>query len=88
MGHQCAVRRCQARELRARKLTSLTPNACKLLADRNLRLKKLGEEASEVAVACADNDPSGRPRRRRILSITLSSHRDRSVPASPLSKRS
>jgi len=28
----------------------------KLLADRNLRLKKLGEEAAELAVACADND--------------------------------
>ena len=31
----------------------------RLLADRNLRLKKLGEEASELAVACADGD-SGR----------------------------
>ncbi len=29
-----------------------------LLADRNLRLKKLGEEATELAVACADNDPA------------------------------
>ena len=28
----------------------------KLLADRNLRLKKLGEEAVELATACADND--------------------------------
>ena len=28
----------------------------RLLADRNLRLKKLGEEAAELAVACADND--------------------------------
>jgi phosphoribosyl-ATP pyrophosphohydrolase/phosphoribosyl-AMP cyclohydrolase len=28
----------------------------KLLADRNLRLKKLGEEAAELAVACADED--------------------------------
>ncbi|HEX2778689.1 MAG TPA: bifunctional phosphoribosyl-AMP cyclohydrolase/phosphoribosyl-ATP diphosphatase HisIE [Gemmatimonadaceae bacterium] len=28
----------------------------KLLADRNLRLKKLGEEASELVVACADGD--------------------------------
>lgn len=27
-----------------------------LLADRNLRLKKLGEEATELAVACADSD--------------------------------
>ena len=31
----------------------------RLLADRNLRLKKLGEEALELAVACADSD---RPR--------------------------
>lgn len=29
----------------------------RLLADRNLRLKKLGEEAAELAVACADEDP-------------------------------
>jgi len=29
----------------------------KLLHDRNLRLKKLGEEATELAVACADEDP-------------------------------
>ncbi len=28
----------------------------KLLADRNLRLKKLGEEAAELAIACADED--------------------------------
>jgi phosphoribosyl-ATP pyrophosphohydrolase/phosphoribosyl-AMP cyclohydrolase len=28
----------------------------RLLADRNLRLKKLGEEATELAVACADDD--------------------------------
>jgi phosphoribosyl-ATP pyrophosphohydrolase/phosphoribosyl-AMP cyclohydrolase len=28
----------------------------RLLGDRNLRLKKLGEEASELAVACADGD--------------------------------
>lgn len=28
----------------------------KLLADRNLRLKKLGEEAVELAVACVDQD--------------------------------
>lgn len=28
----------------------------RLLDDRNLRLKKLGEEASELAVACADSD--------------------------------
>lgn len=31
----------------------------RLLLDRNLRLKKLGEEAAELAVACADGD---RPR--------------------------
>jgi phosphoribosyl-ATP pyrophosphohydrolase/phosphoribosyl-AMP cyclohydrolase len=30
----------------------------RLLADRNLRLKKLGEEAAELAVACADGDAS------------------------------
>lgn len=29
----------------------------RLLADRNLRLKKLGEEAAELALACADGDP-------------------------------
>jgi phosphoribosyl-AMP cyclohydrolase / phosphoribosyl-ATP pyrophosphohydrolase len=29
----------------------------KLLADRNLRLKKIGEEASELVLACADADP-------------------------------
>jgi phosphoribosyl-ATP pyrophosphohydrolase/phosphoribosyl-AMP cyclohydrolase len=28
----------------------------RLLDDRNLRLKKLGEEAAEMAVACADAD--------------------------------
>lgn len=28
----------------------------RLLTDRNLRLKKLGEEATELAVACADED--------------------------------
>ena len=28
----------------------------RLLADRNLRLKKLGEEAAELAVACADDN--------------------------------
>lgn len=28
----------------------------RLLGDRNLRLKKLGEEAAELAVACADSD--------------------------------
>lgn len=29
----------------------------RLLADRNLRLKKIGEEASEFVTACADADP-------------------------------
>ena len=28
----------------------------RLLGDRNLRLKKLGEEAAELAIACADGD--------------------------------
>jgi phosphoribosyl-ATP pyrophosphohydrolase/phosphoribosyl-AMP cyclohydrolase len=28
----------------------------RLLEDRNLRLKKLGEEAAELVAACADND--------------------------------
>ncbi|MEP7383883.1 MAG: phosphoribosyl-ATP diphosphatase, partial [Gemmatimonadota bacterium] len=28
----------------------------RLLSDRNLRLKKLGEESAELAVACADED--------------------------------
>lgn len=30
----------------------------RLLDDRNLRLKKLGEEATELALACADGDPA------------------------------
>jgi phosphoribosyl-AMP cyclohydrolase / phosphoribosyl-ATP pyrophosphohydrolase len=30
----------------------------RLLADRNLRLKKLGEEAAELVVAAADGDPA------------------------------
>jgi phosphoribosyl-AMP cyclohydrolase / phosphoribosyl-ATP pyrophosphohydrolase len=29
----------------------------KLLDDRNLRLKKIGEEAAELVLACADEDP-------------------------------
>lgn len=29
----------------------------RLLGDRNLRLKKLGEEAAELVTACADSDP-------------------------------
>ena len=30
----------------------------RLLQDRNLRLKKIGEEAAEFIVACADDDPA------------------------------
>ena len=30
----------------------------RLAADRNLRLKKLGEECAELVVACADDDPA------------------------------
>lgn len=30
----------------------------RLLADRNLRLKKIGEEAAELVTACADGDPA------------------------------
>ena len=33
-----------------------TSYTARLLSDRNLRLKKLGEEAAELAVACADED--------------------------------
>jgi len=37
--------------------SSTTPSYTQqLLADRNLRLKKLGEEATELTVACADED--------------------------------
>lgn len=28
-----------------------------LIADRNLRMKKIGEEAAELVVACVDNNP-------------------------------
>jgi phosphoribosyl-AMP cyclohydrolase / phosphoribosyl-ATP pyrophosphohydrolase len=35
-----------------------TSYTARLLADRNLRLKKLGEESAELAVACADGDRS------------------------------
>lgn len=31
---------------------------CRLLGDRNLRLKKLGEEVAELVAACADGDPT------------------------------
>jgi phosphoribosyl-AMP cyclohydrolase / phosphoribosyl-ATP pyrophosphohydrolase len=33
-----------------------TSYTCRLLADRNLRLKKLGEEMAELVTACADGD--------------------------------
>ncbi|NIP78776.1 MAG: bifunctional phosphoribosyl-AMP cyclohydrolase/phosphoribosyl-ATP diphosphatase HisIE [Gemmatimonadetes bacterium] len=33
-----------------------TSYTARLLGDRNLRLKKLGEEAAELALACADGD--------------------------------
>jgi phosphoribosyl-ATP pyrophosphohydrolase/phosphoribosyl-AMP cyclohydrolase len=42
----------------------------RLLGDRNLRLKKLGEEAVELALACADEDRSARRRRRQTSSTT------------------
>ena len=35
-----------------------TSYTAKLLGDRNLRLKKIGEEASEFVTACADSDAS------------------------------
>ena len=35
---------------------SSTSYTAKLLGDRNLRLKKIGEEASELVLACADGD--------------------------------
>jgi phosphoribosyl-ATP pyrophosphohydrolase/phosphoribosyl-AMP cyclohydrolase len=31
----------------------------RLLHDRNLRLKKIGEEAAEFVIACTDDDPAG-----------------------------
>jgi len=37
-------------------LTITTSYTQRLLADRNLRLKKLGEEAAELVLACADHD--------------------------------
>ena len=42
----------------ASRATEAAPNSYtrKLLDDRNLRLKKIGEEASELVVACADGD--------------------------------
>ncbi len=44
------------RTIAARAAAPGTGYTAKLLADRNLRLKKLGEEAAELAVACADGD--------------------------------
>lgn len=41
---------------RAADTAASTSYTRKLLDDRNLRLKKLGEEAVELAVACVDND--------------------------------
>lgn len=45
----------------ARTTSPVAPNAAssytrRLLGDRNLRLKKLGEEAAELVTACADGD--------------------------------
>lgn len=43
----------------AERATSAQPSTsytCRLLNDRNLRLKKLGEEAAELVTACADAD--------------------------------
>lgn len=39
-----------------------TSYTARLLADRNLRLKKLGEEAGELAIACADGDTAAATR--------------------------
>jgi phosphoribosyl-AMP cyclohydrolase / phosphoribosyl-ATP pyrophosphohydrolase len=51
------------RTLADRAARSLAPGVSdsytqRLLADRNLRLKKLGEEIAEFVVACADGDPA------------------------------
>ena len=46
-----------ANRLEARRTASPGSSyTARLLADRNQRLKKLGEEATELAVACADGD--------------------------------
>lgn len=45
----------------------------RLLADRNLRLKKIGEEASEFVTACADGDASRATEEAADLFITRSS---------------
>ncbi len=41
---------------RAKDNSAETSYTRRLLGDRNLRLKKIGEEAAELVVACADND--------------------------------
>ena len=46
----------QTIESRSRAGDAVNSYTRRLLNDRNLRLKKLGEEASELAVACADGD--------------------------------
>lgn len=43
-------------EQRAAHAHSATSYTTKLLSDRNLRLKKIGEEAAEFTVACGDGD--------------------------------
>ncbi len=45
-------------ELRAVELDNNSGSyTARLLSDRNLRLKKIGEEAAELVTACADGDP-------------------------------
>lgn len=47
-------------EARAAAASAAAPTSSytrKLLDDRNLRLKKIGEEAAELVLACADEDP-------------------------------
>ena len=46
----------EARKVAAEAGGALPSYTVKLLTDRNLRLKKLGEEATELALACADGD--------------------------------
>jgi len=41
-----------------RDTANLTSYTQRLLSNRNLRLKKLGEEAAELVLACADDDPA------------------------------
>ena len=43
----------------ADRTTNVRPSyTARLLGDRNLRLKKIGEEAAELVTACADGDPA------------------------------